>query len=75
MMARPMPMKARLSGTWLDSPSDRVMWGTWARKIRIASALTKPSITVRGMKRISAPTPSLPRPIWRAPVRTVAAKR
>ena len=32
--------------------------GTWARKIRIASALTKPTMTERGTNRISLATPS-----------------
>ena len=53
-------MKARLS----EQPSERSgssvrrMCGIWARKMRIASALTNPIITVRGTNRIRLPTPS-----------------
>ncbi len=32
-------------------------YGSCARKIRIASALTKPTITLRGMNRMSRPRP------------------
>ena len=37
------------------------MWGTWARKIKMARALTNPTITERGMNRISFATPPRPR--------------
>lgn len=35
-----------------------VRWGNCAMKIRIAKELTKPTITERGMKRMSFATPS-----------------
>ena len=41
----------------------------------MASAFTKPTITVRGMNRISRPTPSAPSATWIDPARIVAAKR
>ncbi|CAM5592439.1 hypothetical protein SANTM175S_00732 [Streptomyces antimycoticus] len=44
-------------------------------KIRIARALTKPTITERGTKRISFATPSMPSTIWKAPARMTAATR
>gem|GEM_PF-3032155 len=44
-------------------------------KIRIASALTKPVITERDTKRISAPSLSAPISICSTPVRMVAANR
>ncbi|CAM5727751.1 hypothetical protein SBADM41S_10287 [Streptomyces badius] len=44
-------------------------------KIRMASALTKPTITERGMNRISFATPSAPRTTWKTPARMTAAMR
>jgi hypothetical protein len=41
----------------------------------MARALTKPTMTVRGTKRINRPTPRTPSPTWMIPARTVAAKR
>ena len=49
--------------------------GTWARKIRIARALTKPTITERGMNRISLATPNTPSTIWMTPARMTVAIR
>jgi hypothetical protein len=43
-------------GHGVDMPGHPVSSGSWARKIRIASALTKPVITERETKRISAPS-------------------
>jgi len=49
--------------------------GTCARKIRMARALTKPTITERGMKRMSRATPATPSRICRTPAsRTVAIR-
>ena len=77
MIARPIAIAIVLAT--IRSPrsasSDSRMCGTWARKIRIASALTNPSITDRGTNRINSPTPSAPRPIWKMPARMVAANR
>ena len=43
--------------------------------MRIARALTKPTITLRGMKRISFATPRTANRIWKIPARmTVAMK-
>ncbi len=49
--------------------------GSCARKIRIASALTKPVITERETKRIKAPSFSAPATICSSPARIVAASR
>ncbi|MNR64608.1 hypothetical protein D3C85_1873150 [compost metagenome] len=49
--------------------------GTCAMKTRMARALTKPTITDRGIKRISLVTPDKPRMIWKAPARMTAAIR
>jgi hypothetical protein len=44
-------------------------------KMRIASALTNPTITLRGMNRMSFATPRRPRATWNIPARmTVAMK-
>ncbi len=47
----------------------------WARKMRMASELTNPIMTVRGTKRISRPNPRTPKVIWMIPASTVAANR
>ncbi len=44
-------------------------------RIKIASALTKPTITERGMKRISRATPVTPSTIWRTPARSTVAMK
>lgn len=44
-------------------------------KIRTASELTKPTITLRGTKRISLATPRAPRTTWKIPARMTAATR
>ncbi len=49
--------------------------GTWAMKIRMARASTKPTITERGTNRISFATPRAPRAIWMIPARMTAAIR
>ena len=49
----------------VDHPRTSIRWGSWARKIRIASALTNPTITLRGMNRISRATPSAPSTSWK----------
>ena len=43
--------------------------------MRIARALTKPTITERGMKRIIRATPSTPSTTWIAPPRITVAIR
>ena len=49
--------------------------GSWATKMRIASALTNPTMTARGTKRILRPSLSTPKSTCSSPVRIVAAKR
>jgi len=49
--------------------------GHLARKIRMASAFTKPVMTERGTKRMSRGTRSTPRRTWISPASTVAARR
>ena len=49
--------------------------GNWARKIRIASAFTKPVTTERETKRINAPRRTQPAMTCSTPVSTVAASR
>ena len=49
--------------------------GSWAMNTRMASALTKPTITERGMKRISRVTPRTASRIWNTPARITAAIR
>jgi hypothetical protein len=49
--------------------------GTWETKIRMASALTKPTMTLRGTNRISRATPRPPRISCRTPARITAAIR
>jgi hypothetical protein len=49
--------------------------GSWALKIRIASALTKPTITLRGMNRMRRATPTAASRIWKIPPRMTAAIR
>jgi hypothetical protein len=49
--------------------------GICARKMRIASALTKPVTTDRETKRIKSPSRKTLAMIWRIPVRMVAANR
>lgn len=50
--------------------------GTWGMKIRMASGLTNPTITERGMHRITGfATPSAPRMTWMTPARMTAATR
>jgi hypothetical protein len=49
--------------------------GTCARKIKMASALTKPTMTDRGTNRISLATPRAPRITCRRPPRMTAATR
>ena len=49
--------------------------GSWARKIRIASALTKPTTTERETKRIRVLSRSAPAMICSTPARMVAASR
>ncbi len=44
-------------------------------KIRIARALTKPTITERGTNRISFATPRAPSRIWNTPARMTAATK
>jgi hypothetical protein len=44
-------------------------------KMRIASALTKPTITDRGMNRMSFATPASPSPTWMTPARITVATR
>ena len=41
----------------------------------MASALTKPTITLRGMKRISLANPAAPMSTWKTPARTTVASR
>ena len=41
----------------------------------MARALTKPTITVRGMNRMRRPTPSAPKATWMTPAMMVAANR
>ena len=49
--------------------------GSCATKIRMARALTKPTMTLRGMNRIILATPSSARTTWKMPARmTVAMK-
>ena len=49
--------------------------GSWAMKTRIASALTNPTMTLRGMNRMSFATPRTARSTWKTPARiTVAMK-
>ena len=69
MIARPAAMSTAPS-----APPSR-MYGTWARKIRIASALTNPVMTERGTNRMSRGTRSTPSAIWMTPARTPAASR
>ena len=52
MMATPRPPSGR------PAHGTPIRCGTWLVKIRIASALTKPTMTLRGMNRISLATPS-----------------
>ena len=49
--------------------------GSWAINTRRASAFTKPTITERGMKRISRVTPRTASRIWKTPARITAAMR
>ena len=49
--------------------------GTCARKIRIASALTKPTMTLRGTNRISRAAPTAASATWIRPPRITAAIR
>lgn len=49
--------------------------GTCAEKMRIASALTNPTITLRGTNRISLATPSRPSTICRTPASNTVAIR
>ena len=49
--------------------------GSWAMKIRMASALTKPVMTERETNRISAPSLNTPARICSTPVSSVAASR
>ncbi len=49
--------------------------GSWAIRIRIARAFTKPVTTDRDTNRISAPSLANPAPIWKTPVNSVAASR
>ena len=49
--------------------------GICAMKMRMASALTKPIITLRGMKRISFATPSTASRIWMTPASSTVATR
>jgi hypothetical protein len=44
-------------------------------KIRIARALTKPTITLRGTNRMTRATPSRPRSTWTTPPSSTAATR
>ena len=67
MIARPSTASA------MTGKPPLVMWGICAANSRIARALTKPTMTVRGTNRMSLWTPSSPKRIWKAPVRTVAA--
>ena len=55
--------------------SSPMRWGSCARKMRIASALTKPVITLRGMNRISFATPSSASTICSAPARSTVAMK
>ena len=68
-------MKRRFIGSCERFSSLSTIWGTWAKKMRIASAFTKPTITVRGTNRINSPTPRTPKMNWKIPARIVAAKR
>ncbi len=52
-----------------------MMFGSCAVKIRIASALTNPTITDRGTNRISFAAPSPPRISWKIPPRRTVAIR
>ena len=49
--------------------------GTCDRKMRIASALTNPTITLRGMKRMSFATPSTANSTWMTPASTIVTMR
>ncbi len=49
--------------------------GTCAMKMRMASALTNPTITCRGMNRMSFATPTAASRICRTPARTTVAMR
>ena len=49
--------------------------GTCAMKMRIASALTKPTMTLRGMNRMSLATPKTARRIWKTPARSTVAMK
>ena len=49
--------------------------GIWDRKIRMASALTKPTMTLRGTNRITLATPRPPSTSCSSPARITAAIR
>ena len=66
-------MTARPAASSPYAAGPPVMWGTWARKIRIARALTNPTMTVRGTNRMRPPTPTAPSATWMTPAKTVAA--
>lgn len=49
--------------------------GTWAMKIRITSAFTNPTITLRGRNRISLATPSTASRICNTPASSTVAMK
>ena len=51
------------------------MWSIWASKIKMARALTNPTITERGMNRISLATPANASATWMRPPRMTVAMR
>ena len=64
---KPWPLGVAVPGTW--------NWPSWARKITMASPLTKPSITGCGTSRMNLPSRNAPASTCRMPISTTVAKR
>ena len=75
MMARPPAVIAHAIHVTSPALLKTLSSGSWATKIRMASAFTKPVITDFETNRITEPTLSSPKMNWITPVSTVAAKR